>query len=327
MFKISQAFKVVGNTLKAHSPSILIGTGLVFCFSSVVLAINATPKAISAMEDLKDMYLPEEVSEDEVECPSCGRMVPNNIKDIDDHIADYHSESEELAINDFIVPKIPVREKFRCCWKYYIAPFSAFALGTLCIIFSNRISAKRGLELASAYKMSEYALSEYKNKVKELYGENKAQNVEDEIAKDKLTNTYDSGITNAIYTGRGNTLCLDYYTGQYFYSDINDIHRAVNVINSELLTDSTDGCAGYNRFREEIGETINDHDICRFGEIFGWRTSWGLIELNPTSSIAPDGTPCFVIKFTDKSEPRYGYDLYSDWDDIPDHSYRLRHGW
>lgn len=52
-FNLAQITKKVGNTLTKHSPEILTGVGIAGMFTTVVLAVKATPKALHLIEEKK----------------------------------------------------------------------------------------------------------------------------------------------------------------------------------------------------------------------------------------------------------------------------------
>lgn len=313
MGKLKMFFKLAAKSIKLRSPEILIGTGLALCTTGAVLSIIATPKAEVKIMEMTDEIDQTKFNNPTVKCPICGEEIDNDAETIDEHIDRCHptridkygNEISIVTIDDFYRYKPSTKDIFLNCWKYYLIPVVTFVGGAMCIIFSNRISAKRSAAILSAYELSELALSEYRKKTEELYGEKKAKAISDEIEKEKVTNTYDQYGINPYNTGRGNTLCRDSFSGRYFLSDINDIEKAVIRIGERMLQDPYDGRASYNELNYEMG--LED---CDAGKEYGWKTVWGIPELYPTSCLSPDGTPCYVISFTNKSRPRIGYDLY-----------------
>ena len=87
--------------------------------------------------------------------------------------------------------------------------------------------------LAGAYKLSESALLEYRNKVVEVVGEEKEKEIRDSIAKDRVE---DRPVITCL--GKDDYLCYDMLSGRYFKSDIDKIQKAVNDMNYKLLNDN-----------------------------------------------------------------------------------------
>jgi hypothetical protein len=82
-------------------------------------------------------------------------------------------------------PLTPV-ETVKTCWKCYIPAAVTGTLSVACLIGASSVNARRNAALATAYKLSETALTEYREKVVETIGEKKEQAVRDAIAKDKV---------------------------------------------------------------------------------------------------------------------------------------------
>lgn len=187
-------------------------------------------------------------------------------------------------------------EKVKAAWPCYIPAAVTGGAAVMCLIGASSVNARRNAALATAYAISEGAMREYKGKVIETLGDKKDQAIRDSIAKDKLDQNPVSG-REVIVTGRGDTLCYDVISGQYFKSDIDKIKKAENELNKRLL-------AGVyiplNDFYYEVG--LRE---ARVGDDLGWNIHDGLISLSFSSQLADDGTPCLVIDYS--VAPRYDY--------------------
>lgn len=182
-------------------------------------------------------------------------------------------------------------------WKCYIPAAVTGVTSIACLIGANSVNARRSAALATAYSLSQTALTEYKDKVVETIGEKKEQVIRESIAKDKLEN--DPVRSNeVIITDKGTTLCYDGIFGRYFKSDIDTIKRAVNAINRKMV--SGDMYVSLNEFYDEIGLAP-----IPIGYDLGWNLDDGTIEVDFTSQLAEDGTPCLVILYN--VNPKYGY--------------------
>lgn len=181
-----------------------------------------------------------------------------------------------------------VVETAKACWKYYIPAATSCALSTACLIGANSVNARRTAALATAYTLSETALSEYREKVVETIGEKKEKAVREEVAKERMTK--DPVTTKEIIvTGDGNTLCYDYHFGRYFKSNIDKLKRIQSELNRRLILENT---ITLNDFYYELGL-----DPVDAGYYLEWDILDGDIEMEFSSQLSEDGTPCLVISF------------------------------
>lgn len=192
---------------------------------------------------------------------------------------------------------IPV---IKATWKCYLPAAITGVTSVACIVGASSVHTRRNAALATVYQISQTALTEYKEKVAEVIGDRKEQAVRDELAKDKVVSNPVSN-TTIIPTGIGNTLCLDYYSGRYFYSDIDKIKIAVAELNRNIVLDDY---ISLNMLYSELGL-----DNVPIGEEVGWSVTDGKIELDFSAQIADDGkTPCIVVSFY--NAPRYNFSRY-----------------
>ena len=244
------------------SPEILTGIGVAGFITTTVLAVRATPKALELINAEK-------------------RRKNKDISYLDE---------------DKRITKLTPIETIKVAWKPY-APVAIIGVASAaCIIGASSVNAKRTAALATAYKLSETALTEYKEKVVETIGEKKEQLVRDKIDKDHIDKDPVSK-KEVIITKAGETLCYDSLSGRYFKSDIEEIKRAVNELNSRLLDDTY---VSLNEFYDELdlAHTAIGYDI-------GWNIDDRKIQVNFGSQIAEDGTPCIVISYD--VAPKYNY--------------------
>lgn len=194
-------------------------------------------------------------------------------------------EAEELIKNR----KLSTKEKAKLVWPLYIPPaVTAFSTCTF-IITANRIGTRRTAALASAYALSERAFEEYKDKVVEKIGEKKEDEIRSEIAQDRINRLDDSRIV--VYTDTEKMLCLDTFSNQVFYSDIETIRRAENDINAQIL--HSDYATVSDFYSQIAAEDLNDTSVS--GEM-GWNTDKRL-EVHYSSCLYKDKTPCLVIDY------------------------------
>lgn len=188
------------------------------------------------------------------------------------------------------------KEAFQSAWKCYIPAAITGGVSIGCLIGASSVNLKRNAALATAYTISETALSEYRNKVIETIGEKKEKAVREEVAKAKVKKKQPVQ-KEIIITGNGKTLCLETWANRMFESDMETIKKAVNDLNFRMREEMT---VTLNDFYYEIGLESSDG-----GKYLGWDIDKGYIEVEYSSQLTPDGRPCLVIGFN--TPPQYLY--------------------
>ena len=262
-------FKESQFLLSKYSPEILTGIGIAGMVTSTILAVKATPKAVDLIENLRKEQW-------------------QNIS---------AKQANELNKNGVVeLPPITKIDIVKVTWKGYIPAVSTSIVSIACLIGANSVNNRRNAALATAFKISETALREYKNKVIETIGEEKERVLSSKIDEDKIRNNpIDS--SQVYLTEKGNVLCYDSMSGRYFKSDINVIESAVNKVNKQMLTEMY---ISLNDFYSELG--LKGTYV---GDDLGWNVDDGLLRINFGSQIADDGTPCVVINYN--VEPKYDF--------------------
>lgn len=253
---VAGVLKSLKISMKQHSPEILTGIGIAGMITTAVMAVRATPKALSLIEE-------REIEENK---------------------------------------RLSKREKARTSWKCYVPSVIVGGASAACLIGGQSMNLRRNAALAAAYTVSEAALKEYQEKALEVVGEKKEQAIRDAVAKEKITKNPVSE-TQILYTGHGDTLCYDAWSGRYFKSDIEVIRRAAHELNDQMRSDNY---ISLNEFYGaiDLGET-------KMGDILGWNVEKGYIQLVFSSQLAGDNTsfpstPCLVVDF--RVPPQYEYD-------------------
>lgn len=184
-------------------------------------------------------------------------------------------------------------------WKCYIPAAMTGVSSIACLIGSNAINAKRNAALTTVYTLSEMARNEYKEKVIETIGEKKERTIKEKVDAERIKKDPVSK-KEVIITEKGTTLCYDHVFGRYFKSDIDIINRAMNKINREIVINMY---ASLNDFYAELGLSPVE-----MGYELGWNIDDGTIEIEPSSQLADDGTPCLVIDYN--IPPKYNYSRF-----------------
>lgn len=180
-------------------------------------------------------------------------------------------------------------EVVKVAWKPYIPAMVTCIASTACLIGASSVNTKRNAALATAYKLSETALSEYRDKVVETIGEKKERIVRDKVAEERVKKNPVSK-NEVIVTGNGKTLCFDPISGRYFMCSIETIKKAENTLNKQMLHDIS-GYVSLNEFYDELGL-----DHTSVGNDLGWNTNQ-LIDIDFSSQLNDNGEPSVVLDY------------------------------
>lgn len=177
-----------------------------------------------------------------------------------------------------------------------------------CIFGANVLNHRHQASLASAYALVDSAYKDYRNKVKELYGEEADRNIRAAIAKDKCI---ELGACVPEYGSLDisgeQRLFFEEYRGKYFETTIENVQNAEYHINRNF---AMRGDVNLNEFYSFLGlETTKE------GEILGWDCDklmeeydqcW--IEFDHEQVTLDDGLECCIIHFP--IPPTADYDHY-----------------
>lgn len=256
--KVSKLISSIKIGAMKHSPEILTGIGIAGMITTTVLAVKATPKALSLIEEAKFDKEKEII------------------------------ESNKNEVSECVSAELTPIETVKAAWKPYIPAVVTCVASVACLIGASSVNARRNAALATAYQLSTTALNEYKEKVVETIGEKKEQAVRNSIAKDKLDKNPVSN-NQVIMTSGGDTLFLDGISMRYFKSDLEKIKSAVNEINRQMVYDNY---ISLSEFYDEIGLTHTD-----ISDDLGWNLDDGLLVLHYDTAMSDDGRPCIVLNY------------------------------
>lgn len=258
-------FNTLRSVAKKKSPQIMIGLGIAGGITTTVLAVKATPKAIRLLQEAR-----------------------------------YSKSGDGLAEsdNEEDLPSLTPVEVVKTTWKCYIPAVITGGLSIACILGANSVHARRNAAIATAYKLSETAFAEYKEKVVEEIGEKKEKVIRDKVNQEHVN---ECPVTSVVFTGSGKTLCYDGVSGRYFESDIAIVQKAVNELNRDMTYDMY---VSLSDFYDKLGLPHTD-----VSDDLGWNLDQGLVEVDFGSAIAPNGTPCVTLSY--RVAPRYDYSRLS----------------
>lgn len=254
---LSKIVQDLGQFIDHNAPSILTGVAVTGVFTTTIMAIDATPKALRMLEIAEE----NRVSAD-------------------------GKNSLDLPLDN--------RDILRITWRCY-APAALSGLITIsAIVGANSINIRRQAVLASAYSILDIALREYQERVIDMVGEKKAEEIEGAIVQAHLDQ---KPIEHAqvILSNTGDFLMYDDLSGRYFRGSIELVRRAVNDFNEEIL--NGDSYKPLNDFYFAIG--LPDVEI---GNNMGWDLET-ILKVDFHAKIATDGEPCVVLKY--KTTPKH----------------------
>jgi Family of unknown function (DUF6353) len=190
-------------------------------------------------------------------------------------------------------------EKVKEVWPEIVPPVVTGAGTVAAVIGAHTIGSRRTAAVAAAYSLSEKAYAEYRDKVQEKIGEKKEQKVRDEIAQERVDKNPVS-TSEVIITGNGEVMCYDSLTGRYFKSTMENIRKAENEINKQIISHDY---ATLTDFYDKLGLRATS-----FSNEVGWNTD-RMLEVRFSTVISDDNQPCISI----------------DYDELPIREYFLRH--
>jgi hypothetical protein len=249
---LAQKARYVKFLVSDNSPAILTGVGVSGTIATAYLTGRASFKAARLIEDEQKLQT---------------------------HLGDMDG--------DVVVPEMTTPAKVKLVWRLYLPPVALGITTVTSIVVANKISSKRMAALVVASGISERALQEYKEKVIEKLGEKQDRAIRDEIAQDRVNNQPVNS-REIIIAGTGEVLCYDMSSGRYFQSTVEDIKRAENRINYELIHFMS---ASLSMFYEEIGLTPTS-----YSDSVGWNMN-NNIEVVFSTVMSSDQRPCIAIDF------------------------------
>lgn len=205
--------------------------------------------------------------------------------------AEYENK-EKLSKKEIVAKTVPV----------YIPTILIGTATIACIIGADILSKNQQKCIASAYILAENAYKDYKNKVRELYGEETHQRILEEIAVAKDVNITASTFIECANlefkdSNEEERLFYDFYSSRYFKSTISKVLQAEYHLNRNFILG---GRINVNQFYEFLGL---DELMC--GDEIGWDIGSGLswIDFNHKLSTLDDGMECYIIDMV--FEPSY----------------------
>ena len=256
--------------LSKHSPTILTGLGIFGFASSIIMAVKATPKAMTILDDeLSEMYKGEGNGSEFYTIEVINEL-----------------DSKGLSFNERF-NLISLSKKFELTWPIYIPTAGMAVLSGASIILAQKISLGRQAVLASLYSLAQEGLVKYQEEVVEQLGEKKAEKIRGEISQKKLDShpLPEDHISSELDEDK-KVWCFESLSSRYFKTNVEFIRQIINDYNERLLSEMT---LSLNELYFDLGlEGTTLGDKC------GWQVEQGL--LNPViTTKLKDNKPCLVL--------------------------------
>ena len=181
------------------------------------------------------------------------------------------------------------RDILRKSVRYYRKPV-LIGLGTIgCVVGANVLNKKKQANMTSAYILLENSYKEYRDKVKQLYGDESDSKVIGAIAKDKIGNNYK--VSDERYM-----LFYDPISDRYFERTMEQVQYAEYHFNRNFILRDY---AKLNEFYNFLGL-----DGTNEGEVLGWSTFMGYneygyswVDFKHNTVELEDGMECCIIDY------------------------------
>lgn len=188
-------------------------------------------------------------------------------------------------------------EKIKTAGPVYIPTIITGAGTIACIFGANILNKRQQASLMSAYALVDNSFTEYKNKLKELYGEEAHEEIINAIAVEKAREVSINASTLCANTCLTDdeacgepVLFYDEWSGRYFESTIEQVITAEYHLNRNFVLR---GYAVLNELYEFLGLDVTD-----YGSTVGWAVEDELywIDFNHNKVVLDDGLECFILE-------------------------------
>ena len=229
------------------------------------------------------------------------------VKDTPKAVVKIHADSRKNHDGDpYAYTK---REAVASAWKCYIPAVAIGASTIACIMGANALNRRQQAALTSAYALVQNSYKEYKDKLKELYGEEAHNAIVDSIVsekcKDVSISSAEGWFNSTLDFGEGTEpevvrTFYDSFSQRYFETTIEKVIQAEYHLNRHLIIA---GRISLNDFYEFLGIEKTD-----FGDTVGWSSVNGdiyWIDFNHRIVTLDDGMEVYVINMV--------FEPTSDW--------------
>jgi len=208
--------------------------------------------------------------------------------------------------------RLTLVQTIQATWKCYIKSALSIGVGSFCLIEACREGDKRQAALMATVESGRNVINEfmeYRRFVAERVGAAKEAEIYNQTAQEMVNRNPPPPDMPDKTVADGQApkpMCFDYSFGRYYYVDYETAREAVNKLNNEINT-GLNGYVSLNDFYSEIRVSTTD-----IGDMVGWSTETGLIEIPDKEDLryagTPGGWPCWVLEFT--NPPQYEYQFF-----------------
>lgn len=192
------------------------------------------------------------------------------------------------------------REEFKAVAPCYIPTAISTLLTGGCIIGSHKVSVRKQAAAMALYSASELTLRQYQDKVRSMFGDEKADEIDREVQLERARahsiseKTYRQADEIEIYeTGHGRDLFYDVFSDRWFYSSAEFVKNGIIDIKREVMS-SYDNCATLNDLYAKWGlRPIGGGNTA----IFTLDHLPDIPERFTRAEVSPNGHPALEIEF------------------------------
>lgn len=254
MFSITNLVRPATNFVSDNAPALLTAFGAVGTVGTAVLAGKAS---FEAADKLREARL--------------------------EAAAEKARKGDVVTDKDYADLQLSKTEAVKVVWPLYVPAVTTGTVTVAAIILSHRISSRRAAVLAAAYALNEGKLEEYQDKIREKFGDKKEKEARNELAQDRINRDWDGNAEVVVSPFDNQVLIREEYTGRFFWSTIEDVNKAVNEVNLELMR-SKDRAIRMSDLHRRLGLSTVSLSDC-----LGW-TVEEPCEIEWGTCTTPDGT-------------------------------------
>lgn len=187
-------------------------------------------------------------------------------------------------------------ETIKIAGPVYIPTITLGSITIMCVLSANMLNNKKQASIAGAYTLLNKTYNQYRDKIKELYGDDVDRDIIDDITIEKAeeVNVYaDNFVSNSslnVNTDKNYLLFYDSFSNRIFESTMEQVLIAEYSINRNFVLR---GVALLNEFYEFLGLSETDS-----GDSLAWTIEdevyW--IDFNHRESVLKDGRKCIIIE-------------------------------
>lgn len=196
--------------------------------------------------------------------------------------------------------KLTLKETIKVTYKDVLPIALQASLSTCLIIAGDVTHTQRSAAFASAYLATTQSFNNYKDVVKEKLTEKQFQEVEQKVAQDKIDKN-PVGKNSIIITGKGDYLCYEPLSGQYFRSTWDQIHETyLNLLDNGF---QGNGELGFDDWLYSLGLNVSKFDCQKSWNLSDGKANWP--NIYATSTVAENNEPAICIGYG--TEPKLKY--------------------